>query len=262
MKDPAFLFYSKDFYEGTRTMLPEERACYIDLMIYQHQNGGYIPNDLKRVLMYCSGISEATLQATLEAKFKLCDKGWFNHKLKDVVSEREKYSEKQSINGKVGQFFKQAKKELSAKDYKKLRSLTAQFSSDNRDLHENWILQYNTPQATLEALLKHLANVNGIEINEDEGNGGVGEKETIPTLEEFEKYAISKKPDVDLQVVKLKYEAWKEGGWRTSGKNGHEIKNWRATLLNTIPYLKEKNSNTKINAGKLVKQRVHGSSQT
>jgi len=35
MKDPAFLFYSKDFYEGTRTMLPEERACYIDLMIYQ-----------------------------------------------------------------------------------------------------------------------------------------------------------------------------------------------------------------------------------
>ena len=37
MKDPAFLFYSKDFYEGTRTMLPEERACYIDLMIYQHQ---------------------------------------------------------------------------------------------------------------------------------------------------------------------------------------------------------------------------------
>ena len=32
MKDPAFLFYSKDFYEGTRTMLPEERACYIDLM--------------------------------------------------------------------------------------------------------------------------------------------------------------------------------------------------------------------------------------
>ena len=49
-KDPAFLLYSKDFYEGTRMMLPEERACYVDLMIYQHQNGGFIPNDVRRII--------------------------------------------------------------------------------------------------------------------------------------------------------------------------------------------------------------------
>ena len=96
-KDPAFLFYSKDFYEGTRTMLPEERACYIDLLIYQHQNGGFIPNDLKRVLMYCSGCNEATLQATLEAKFKLSDKGWVNEVLEKVMSDREEFSGKQKI---------------------------------------------------------------------------------------------------------------------------------------------------------------------
>ena len=30
-KDPAFLFYSQDFYAGTRTMLPEERACWAHL---------------------------------------------------------------------------------------------------------------------------------------------------------------------------------------------------------------------------------------
>lgn len=76
-KDPAFLFYSTDFYEGTRTMLPEERTCYVDLMIYQHQRGP-IPNDLQRVLLYCNGISEATLKATLQAKFKLTDKGWLS----------------------------------------------------------------------------------------------------------------------------------------------------------------------------------------
>ena len=75
MKDPAFLFYSKDFYEGTRMMLPEERACYVDLLIYQHQNG-IIPLDLKRVLMYCNGVDEATLKATLEAKFTKTEEGW------------------------------------------------------------------------------------------------------------------------------------------------------------------------------------------
>lgn len=74
-KDPAFLFYSRDFYEGTRTMLPEERACYMDLMIYQHQHGK-IPAYLKRVLMYCSGVDEATLKATLVAKFKQDKEGW------------------------------------------------------------------------------------------------------------------------------------------------------------------------------------------
>ena len=83
-KDPAFLFYSKDFYEGTRTMLPEERACYIDLLIYQHQNE-IIPLDLKRVVLYCNGISEAMLLTTLKAKFIKTDKGWYNEKLKTVI---------------------------------------------------------------------------------------------------------------------------------------------------------------------------------
>ena len=106
--DPAFLFYSKDFYEGTRTMLPEERACYMDLLIYQHQHGP-IPTDIKRVLLYCNGIAEATLIATLEAKFKLCDKGWVNRRLSEVIQQREEFSNRQSVNGKVGQFFKKAK---------------------------------------------------------------------------------------------------------------------------------------------------------
>lgn len=96
-KDPAFLFYSKDFYEGTRTMLPEERACYIDLLIYQHQNGGYIPDDIKRVQMYCSGCSEQVIKNVLNQKFEylvnqtvnqMVDQksnqmvnGWFNKRL-------------------------------------------------------------------------------------------------------------------------------------------------------------------------------------
>jgi uncharacterized protein YdaU (DUF1376 family) len=125
MRDPAFLFYGKDFYEATRTMLPKERACYVDLLIYQHQHE-YIPNDLERMTMYCSGLDEATLKAVLEAKFKLCDKGWYNERLNKVIQERKEFSQKQSNNGAVGQFFKKAKSTLPVKDYNKLKHILGQ----------------------------------------------------------------------------------------------------------------------------------------
>lgn len=164
-KDPAFLFYSKDFYEGTRTMLPEERACYIDLMIYQHQNGA-IPNDLKRIVMYCSGVSEAMLEATLEAKFKLINDVWINERLDQVISEREEFSNKQSVNGSVGQFWKKAKSILSKPNYSKLKDLLYEKSNNevfelikDKEISEAMLI------AMLIALLKHLEDANA---NEDE----------------------------------------------------------------------------------------------
>lgn len=166
MKDPAFLFYSRDFYEGTRMMLPEERACYIDLLIFQHQNG-FIPNDPKRLRLYCSGIDEATLQATLEAKFKLTDQGWYNEKLQNIILERENYKGTQSENGKIGQFMKKAKAILSQKDYNSLVSLRME-KADIIDFMAN----HKIEKSTLEALLKRClsnkedANANAI-TNED-----------------------------------------------------------------------------------------------
>lgn len=88
-KDPAFLFYSKDFYEGTRMMMPEERACYIDLMIYQHQNG-FIPDDIKRLSLYCTGCGEQTIKSVLHGKFDLSDLGWVNQKLSLLMNSRSK----------------------------------------------------------------------------------------------------------------------------------------------------------------------------
>jgi uncharacterized protein YdaU (DUF1376 family) len=152
--DPAFLFYSKDFYEGTRTMLPSERACYIDLLIYQHQNGGFIPDNKDRILLYCNGIDKATLEATLEAKFKLTDSGWVNYKLKKVMEEREQFSGKQSTNGIFGQFLKKAKNSVSNKIYKELYK----FITDNnkRDLI---VTSIKNNEATHEAMLEAMLNL-------------------------------------------------------------------------------------------------------
>ena len=69
----------------------------------------------------------------------------------------------------------------------------------------------------------------------------VKDSNTIPSREEFVDYAISMKPDVNVDHVKLKYEAWKSNDWNIPLQNGKDrpIKNWKTTLLNTIPYLKE-----------------------
>ena len=164
--DPAFLFYSKDFYEGTRMMLPEERACLIDLMIYQQQHG-LIPKDLKRVLMYCTGVTEATLEATLEAKFRFTGDGWINDKQAKVISDREEFTAKQSVNGTIGQFWKKAKAILKKAKYAELKDLL--YDNTNNEIFE-LIKDKEINEAMLEAMLiakpKHLAIANEDEIED------------------------------------------------------------------------------------------------
>lgn len=205
-KDPAFLFYSTDFYEGTRTMLPEERACYVDLMIYQHQRGP-IPNDLKRVLLYCNGISEATLKATLEAKFKLTDKGWLNIKLQEVIMERQEYSEKQSINGTIGQFWKKSKAILKDKDYTTLyKSLSKKDKKELFELIKDIEVSEATLEAMLKASLKHLENENE-DINENINKEGVqGEKKEFEVYPFDEFWNDYEKKVGDKEKIRKKFE--------------------------------------------------------
>lgn len=186
-KDPAFLFYSNDFYGGTRMMLPKERACYVDLMIYQHQNE-FIPKDLERVVMFCNGIDEATLIATLKAKFIESDKGWYNERLRVVMSNRKEFAEKQSLNGKIGQFFKKAKKELSPNEYSRLKK--ARYNLSTGEFNE-LILNINNPlsKAMLIAMLKQLEDVNVIEdVNENE----IGKNNNVDAFLDFNGVTISK----------------------------------------------------------------------
>ena len=210
-KDPAFLFYSQDFYAGTRTMLPEERACYIDLLVYQHQNG-FIPHELKRILMFCNGIDEATLQATLEAKFERTDKGWINKKLLSVVEERAEYKEKQSENGKVGQFYKKAKERLKAKELKELKDfINIDYTREKliKDLNNSESIEA-TLEALLKASLKHLEDEDEDEIeNEDEDIILIKDSEKNKILKDWLQYRkeikkpIKAKKTLDLLAKKF-----------------------------------------------------------
>lgn len=65
-------------------------------------------------------------------------------------------------------------------------------------------------------------------------------KNTIPSLEEFVNYALEKKPNIDIDKVKFKYESWRLNDWQVQKNNKLQpILNWKSTLNNTIPYLGE-----------------------
>jgi hypothetical protein len=130
-KDPAFLFYCQAFYEGTRLMFPEERACYLDLLIYQHQHGP-IPLDTTRMSLYCTGISNEMVNHILNQKFVKTDNGWINTKMVKVVNEREKNNPKKiasaclagliSSNNLDEKLIKKIKEEFQINDYLNLET--------------------------------------------------------------------------------------------------------------------------------------------
>lgn len=116
MKDPAFLFYSESFYTGTRMMYPEERACYIDLMIYQHQYG-VIPDDIKKLKLFCSGCSEETILNVLNQKFNHMVNGWSNQRLTDEIEKRNKYKPKKIASASLAGLISSNKLSVSDAKY-------------------------------------------------------------------------------------------------------------------------------------------------
>ena len=70
----------------------------------------------------------------------------------------------------------------------------------------------------------------------------VSVKDRIPTLQSFIAYGLEKaaanKLNVSERSISMKYEAWKVAGWLNG--NGDEIRNWKASLLNTLPHIVDK----------------------
>jgi predicted transcriptional regulator len=64
------------------------------------------------------------------------------------------------------------------------------------------------------------------------------ENNNIPTIEEFVEYGLNQLPEVSVEALRLKYHSWSSNDWCVSigGKN-RQIKNWKSTLNNTLPYL-------------------------
>jgi uncharacterized protein YdaU (DUF1376 family) len=77
-KKPAFLFFPDNWFGGTLTMTPIQRAAYIDLICLQWLHGSFTAEMARQVLR---GIPEADLQAVLASKFVLEGGRYFNSRL-------------------------------------------------------------------------------------------------------------------------------------------------------------------------------------
>lgn len=116
-KDPAFLFYSKDWLEGTMELTADEKGVYVDLLAHQHQKGT-LPSETKR-LCKLVGMSEPDfikIWDGIKQKFKPTDNDRIhNLKLTGVVTERSENGRKNKIIGIFAVVVRQAKKSLELK---------------------------------------------------------------------------------------------------------------------------------------------------
>lgn len=94
-KDPAFLFYSQDFFLGTATMSFEDRGKYITLLSIMHQQGRMSLEDIVSIIGKPS--------ASLSKKFLIDENSlWYNVRLETEIENRRAFIETRRNNGKKG----------------------------------------------------------------------------------------------------------------------------------------------------------------
>ena len=91
-KDPAFLFYTSDFYMGTIELDDAQVGQYIRLMCLQHQKG-----HLKKAAMLA--VMGGEMDPAIVEKFEIDEDGnYFNKRLEEETDKRRKYSESRRAN--------------------------------------------------------------------------------------------------------------------------------------------------------------------
>jgi len=103
-KDPAFLFYPKDWLSGTAEYMPDEKGVYIDLLCHQHQKGS-LPSDTERLARMVGLSYESFLKiwevinVHFEQTDNQTDNRLVNQKLYQLTVRRAEKSLINTING-------------------------------------------------------------------------------------------------------------------------------------------------------------------
>lgn len=98
--NPSFSFYVNDFEGGTRHMTDEELGCYVRLLIAQF-NRGFLPKNEVFLSRFCTSFSKSW--PIVSEKFKeIGDNKLQNFRLEKETKKRDKFIDKQSVNGSKG----------------------------------------------------------------------------------------------------------------------------------------------------------------
>jgi len=105
-KDPAFLFYSQDFYTGTATMSFEDKGKYITILCLMHQQGRMSEETIRFLV--------GSVSVNLKNKFMIDSNGlWYNERLEEEAEKRRKFTESRRENGLQGGRPKKEEKPLA-----------------------------------------------------------------------------------------------------------------------------------------------------
>jgi uncharacterized protein YdaU (DUF1376 family) len=163
-KDPAFLFYSKDWIEGTAEMTCSEKGVYIDLLAHQHQKGS-LPLETKR-LAKIVGMTEdefMPIWGHVSQKFAEENGRLVNKKLTEVITERVDRGVKNKIISVLGICVRTAKFPIEVKNWAKTGFIVSDYIGVDEPKLTESITEWFTKRCT-ERLTKALEDGNG---NED-----------------------------------------------------------------------------------------------
>jgi uncharacterized protein YdaU (DUF1376 family) len=212
MEKLGYTFYPKDYISDPDVMMmtPAERGVYRDLIDLAYMHDNQIKYNLFQLSRYCN-CTEKEVQDVLNLKGKKVGEFW-------TIPSCEKRIAKAKVNRENGG---KGGRPPKPKDN----------PNNNPTNNPN-----NNPNKTQTKRQRERESEKEIESESEKEI----ETEFIPFWDEFLAYAVDKKPKVNKQDLKLKYEAWRESGWKVNraGKM-QNIVNWKTTLLNTLPHIKE-----------------------
>jgi len=97
-KDPAFLFYPGDWLQGTMGLSFQEKGAYMELLIFQFNNGKFTREDAKHILSTCKAYAfEKVLK-----KFDTNEDGtlFWKQRLVNEMKKRSDYTESRRNNAR------------------------------------------------------------------------------------------------------------------------------------------------------------------
>ena len=138
-KDPAFLFYSQDFYTGVATLNWEDRGKYISILCLMHQQGRMSEETIRFIV--------GSVSDNLKSKFSIDDHGmWFNERLEDETHKRNKFTESRRNNGLLGGRPSDTKPTGKPKNNLKVNLVHNHKANLMEDENENEIKDINTKE--------------------------------------------------------------------------------------------------------------------
>ena len=123
MKDPAVLFYIKDWLTSTAEMDADCRGWYLNLLLHNYDKGD-LPNDLEKLAVLCNvkfseyKRFEHVFEQVLKHKFEHNENlRLTNTRTNEILQSRELFKDKRSKAGKISYMMKYFAKNF-AEDYK------------------------------------------------------------------------------------------------------------------------------------------------